>query len=89
MQTYSLAGVDENKRGRIGEGSTKIRGVRNKRGRKAKGAKIKGSKVIRLVGLSKDFSLNQHGLSHLNIWAYPLTLRFTLSTPLYCFQNSG
>ena len=41
------AGVDENKRARIGEGWTKIRGAQNKKGRKLKGAKIKGSKVAR------------------------------------------
>ena len=46
MQIYFLAGVDENKRSRIGEGWTKIRGAQNKRGRKIKGAKIKGSKEI-------------------------------------------
>ena len=41
------AGVDENKRARIGEGWTKIRGAQNKKGRKLKGAKIKWSKVVR------------------------------------------
>ena len=41
------AGVDENKRARIGEGWTKIRGAQNKKGRKLKGAKIKWSKVDR------------------------------------------
>ena len=44
MQIYLLAGVDENERGRIGEGWTKIRGALNKRGRKLKWEKIKGSK---------------------------------------------
>ena len=39
------AGVDENKRARIGEGWTKIRGAQNIKGRKLKGAKIKWSKV--------------------------------------------
>ena len=41
------AGVDENKRARIGEGWTKIRGAQNKKGRKLKRAKIKWSKVDR------------------------------------------
>ena len=36
--------MDENERGRIGEGGTKIRGALNKRGRKLKWEKIKGSK---------------------------------------------
>ena len=54
MRIYFLAGVDENKRGRIGEGWTKIRGVQNKRVRKFKEAKIKGSKVLSSLGLGKD-----------------------------------
>ena len=45
MPIYLSAGVNENKRGRIGEGWTKIRGTQNKRGRKLKEAKIKASKV--------------------------------------------
>ena len=45
MQIYFLAGVDENKKGQIRGGWTKIRGAQNKRGRKLKGAKIKGGKV--------------------------------------------
>ena len=49
MQIYFLAGVDENKRCRIGEGWTKIRGAQNKRGQKLKGAKIKGSKVYNIT----------------------------------------
>ena len=52
MQIYFLARVDENKRGRIGDGWTKIRGVQNKRGRKFKGAKIKGSEVYQSVQCS-------------------------------------
>ena len=54
MQIYFLAGVDGNKRGRIGEGWTKIRGAQNKRGQKLKGAKIKGSKVIKLVKILRS-----------------------------------
>ena len=46
-----LARVDENKRGRIGEGLTKIKGTQNKRSRKLKGAKIKGSKVAYFIVL--------------------------------------
>ena len=54
MQIYILAGVDENKKGRIGAGWTKIRGAQNKRGLKLKGAKIKGSKVVQISGTMNE-----------------------------------
>ena len=46
MQIHLLAGVDKNKRGRIGKGWTKIRGAKNKRGRKLKGRKLKGVRYV-------------------------------------------
>ena len=48
MQIYFLAGVDENKKGQIREGWTKIRGAQNKRARKLTGAKFKGSILAEL-----------------------------------------
>ena len=42
---YSLGGVDENLRGSYCRKVDEIKGVQNKRGRKLKGAKIKGYKV--------------------------------------------